>query len=151
MKRHLKYLAYVLRHKWFVFLEGRKLGVPLWALILHDWDKFTPSMWSSYAKTFRKPDGTGQYAPSDEFYRAWNGHEKRNKHHWQYWVLLKDTGEVIPLSIPDKHRREMLADWVGAGRALCKPDTKQWYIANKDRMMIHRDTREWIEKQLSIT
>ena len=151
MKRHWVYFKYVLKHKWFVFLAGRKLKVPLWCLLLHDWDKFTPGMWIPYARTFRKPNGEEQYEPSEEFYSAWNGHEKRNKHHWQYWVLLKDSGELVPLPIPDKHRREMLADWIGAGMALGKPDTKQWYLDNHSKMHIHDDTRLWIEKQLSIT
>ncbi len=40
MKRHINYFKYVVRHKWFVFLAGIKLGVPIMSLIIHDWDKF---------------------------------------------------------------------------------------------------------------
>ena len=45
---------------------------------------------------------------------------------------------------------EMLADWRGAGKAQGKSDTRGFYIANKDRMTLHPETREWIEKQLVI-
>lgn len=41
MKRYWMYFKYVLKHKWLCFLVGRKLNVPLWCLLLHDWDKFT--------------------------------------------------------------------------------------------------------------
>jgi|GEM_PF-401922 len=150
MRRHWQYLKYVLRHKWFVFRAGLKLRVPLLALLLHDWDKFTPGMWLPYARTFRKPNGEGQYEPSDAFFHAWNGHEKRNKHHWQYWVLVKDSGELVPLPMPDRHRREMLADWIGAGRALGKPDTRAWYQANSRKIMLHPETRAWVERQLEV-
>jgi hypothetical protein len=53
--------------------------------------------------------------------------------------------------MPDKYRREMLADWRGAGRALGKPDTQAWYAANRDKMKLHPETRAWIEQQLGFT
>lgn len=90
MKRHWQYLKYVLRHKWFVFLACWDLGVPLWMATVHDWDKFLPGMWRSYARTFYKPDGSKHYEPSQAFSSAWNSHQKRNKHHWQYWLLVND-------------------------------------------------------------
>ena len=61
---------------------------------------------------------------------------------------LNKSPRVLPM--PDKYRREMLADWFGAGKAQGKPDTKAWYMANKDNMILHNETREWIHEQLSI-
>lgn len=139
----------MLRHKWYVFTEGLKLKVPLWQLFIHDWTKFLPSEWLPYARTFRKPNGEGQYRPSVEFWRAWNSHEKRHKHHWQYWVLIKDTGDLEPLEVPDRYRREMLADWRGAGKALGNPNTWEWYEKNRFNMLLHPATRRWLEGQLS--
>ncbi len=201
MRRHWQYLKYVLRHKWFVLVAGLELKVPLWILILHDWDKFLPDEWFPYARCFYKPDGSKQYDPSPAFDWAWNLHQKRNKHHWQFWLLIPDQSrpnftfqshdggmteitvttldgrdaalvwhdsltwwkpdpnavkqleqdlKIVPepLSMPDVYRREMLADWRGAGRALGKPDTKAWYQFNKDKMKLHSDTRSWIDGQL---
>src|SRR5687768_3679818 len=88
MRRYLQYLRYVLRHKWFVFQECRKLGVPLWIAIFHDWDKFLPDEFLPYARTFYKPDGTKQYDETMEFSLAWMKHQHRNKHHWQYWLFV---------------------------------------------------------------
>lgn len=149
MKRHLRYLSYIIRHKWFVFLAGLELRVPLWQLIIHDWTKFLPGEWIPYARTFRKSDGTAQYEPHEAFWHAWNSHEKRHKHHWQYWVLIPDKGDLRLLEIPDKYRREMLADWIGAGRALGKPDTLAWYETNKENIMLHSETRAWVEQLLT--
>jgi hypothetical protein len=150
MRRHWQYLKYVLRHKCFVFIEGIKLGVPIWALILHDWDKFTPSMWMAYSHTFYAPNGDNQYKPDPNFNKAWNNHQKLNKHHWQYWVLHNDSGNSILLEIPTRHLRELLADWRGAGRALGFPDTARWYLKNRDNIQMNDKSKAWVCKKLGI-
>ena len=148
MRRHLQYLKYILRHKWYVFLAGCKLGIPLLALV-HDWSKFKPSEWLPYARTFYNKDGSKCYQEHPEFTLAWNHHQKRNKHHWQYWMITWDRGDTECLPMPDRYRREMLADWIGAGRALGKPDTAGWYEANRDNIKLHPETRHWLALQLS--
>lgn len=151
MKRHWQYLKYVLRHKWFVYQEGRKLGLPRLMLILHDWDKFLPDEWFPYAENFYTPDGNKQYLESEAFTVAWLYHQNRNKHHWQYWMITWDRGETECLPMPDKYRREMLADWRGAGRAITGEDnTADWYMANREKIQLHKDTRAWIEDVLRI-
>lgn len=153
MRMHLAYFWQVARHKWFIFLECCKLGIP-WLGIVHDWSKFLPSEWGSYALTFC---GGWEYEKrpqwlKDAFDVAWNHHQKRNKHHWQYWMLTNDSDEpqTVALSMPDCYRREMLADWRGAGRAYGNPNTSQWYEQHKHKIIIHADTRAWIENQLGL-
>lgn len=156
MKSHLKYLSYVLRHKWFVFLACRELGIP-WLGIIHDWSKFRPDEWVPYVKYFYERPGTvrdesGYYKPYDtgapDFDYAWLLHQKRNKHHWQWWVLPCDEDGVKVLPIPDKYRREMLADWKGAGQAQGTPNTAHWYTKNSHKLQLHPETRDWIEEQI---
>jgi|SRR6185369_12373856 len=161
MTRHLAYLKYVLIHKWYVFLACLKLGVPTWIAILHDWDKFLPDEWFPYARFFHNPDGskrqkrdkTGYYKPTDtgsvDFDQAWLFHARRNKHHWQYWVLATEDGEKI-YPIPEQCMREMLADWIGAGKAQGTPNTWEWYEQNKDKIKLHPDTRTWVEQQMKL-
>lgn len=221
MKSHLQYLRYVLRHKWFVFVECLKLGVPIWIAVFHDWDKFMFDEWNPYVQYFygekverpgvKVTTPNGGLVPlmeqpqhvKDAFDRAWNLHQKRNKHHWQFWLLHpdnprpnftfqshdggashmqirsvdgKDVAVVWDISIPwwkpdseaerqcesdlrhapvalpmpDVYRREMLADWRGAGRALGNSDTRQWYELNKHNIRLHPETRTWLEKEFEM-
>ena len=132
MKKHLQYASYIIRHKWFVFIAGLKIGAPLFRLLIHDWSKLLPSEWFPYANYFY---GKGNKKLFD---RAWNYHIKRNKHHWQYWVLSYDNGSVKCLEMPEKYIYEMVADWMGAGRAIHGYwDISEWYENNKHKMKLH--------------
>lgn len=160
MKAHIAYLRYVLRHKFYVFLSCRQLGVPFLQAILHDWTKFTPREWAPYVHQFYNPDGTkrdvrdvtGAYDPnlqSAEFQRAWLSHQ-RNKHHWQAWISVGDNGSLSPLPIPKRYVLEMVADWKGAGLAISgQEDVYPWYEDNRDKMLLHPDTRAMVEMALS--
>lgn len=157
--KHLKYLQYVLKHKWYTFLECCKLGIP-WLGIIHDWSKFLPSEWFAYVDFFHGPQAeqrrskTGYYKPTDTgdlaFDFAWLLHQKRNRHHWQFWILPEDKGGIKILPMLDEYRREMLADWRGAGRAQGTPNTLVWYRTNAEKMQLHPKTRKWIEKELGM-
>jgi len=159
--KHVKYLWYVLKHKWYVFLECCRLGIP-WLGLIHDWHKFLPGEWSPYVNHFYGPGGTerqmrgrtGYYKPTDTgdaaFDFAWLLHQKRGRHHWQWWVLPENGGGVKILPMHDRYRREMLCDWYGAARAQGKmrDSVPQWYEENGNKMQLHPDTRDWIEGQL---
>jgi len=161
--KHLKYLNYVLRHKWYVFIECCKEGIPFLGLI-HDLSKFRPSEWFPYTDHFygkNSKDGiqtgrnkTGYYKPYDtgdeEFDFAWLLHQKRNKHHWQWWILPMDDGGVKIFDMPLKYRKEMLCDWKGASRAQGKSSVFEWYKENKNNMQLSKETRYWIELKVKI-
>ena len=147
MSAYFRYLKAVLRHKWFVFVECSRRGHPLMGL-LHDMSKFRPSEFLPYANFFYGREAK----PGDEaFDFAWLLHQKRNKHHWQWWVLPEDEGgtKLIPMS--DKHRVEMVCDWRGAGRAYGNNDTPGWYMANKHKLRLDPGTRAWVEADLGIS
>ena len=154
--KHLRYLVYVLRHKWYVFIECAKLGI-VWQGIIHDWSKFLPTEWFPYVDFFFGKyawvRGSNQRPPKDiddKFDLAWLHHQHCNPHHWQWWIRHGDDGSTRVFPMSPRFRMEMLADWRGAGKAQGKSDTRGFYIANKDRMTLHPETREWIEKQLVI-
>ena len=112
--KHLKYLRYIVRHKWFVLLECWKRGL-YWRGLVHDLSKFRPSEWFPYAQYFY---GDNKEEALDGFYDARAHHQNRNKHHWQYWVRIDDDNEGLMLMpMPAKYRAEMLCDWIGAVRA----------------------------------
>jgi hypothetical protein len=159
VSKHLKYLSYVARHKWFVYQEARRLGVG-WLGAIHDLSKFRPDEWRPYAEHFYgkgrvNPRGTtGYYKPTDTgdaaFDYAWLLHQKRNKHHWQWWCLPEDDGGIKVLEMPPRYLREMLADWRGAGMAQGRPYTWEWYEKNKSRIQLAPLGREWVERELLI-
>jgi hypothetical protein len=68
------------------------------------------------------------------------------------WFELRDVekSRITVGPMPEKYRREMLADWRGAGRAITgKDNTYHWYLDNYYNIKLHRDTRLWIDNQLS--
>lgn len=141
--RHFAYFKYIIKHKWFVLLASRQLKVSLWRAFIHDISKFRPSEWIPYANTFYNKDGSSRYQETKEFNLAWNHHQKRNKHHWQYWTLVKDDGKLICLEIPEKYVREMIADWIGAGKSITGSwrDVFNWYQNNQNSIKINPKTK----------
>jgi hypothetical protein len=222
MKPYLSYLVYLIRHKWYVFVECCKLGIP-WLGIIHDLSKFNPVEWLSAAPRYHGTKEQQEIAKGPYRY-SWLHHQKHNKHHWVYWVLytptpghyleafaeqahkswsgwmqylfsfgkldawlnwvtpniktkrwrrqMKTPYDELPedekesdrieareylalfdeakmcLSIPSRYQREMLADWIGAGRAQGTTDNLGWYLAHRDKMLLHPNTRAWIERML---
>jgi hypothetical protein len=154
--KFVSYGSYVMCHKWFVFLECAKRGMPIIGL-LHDMSKFRPSEFIPYMDHFgtnirKGRNKTGYYKPEDtgnpKFERAWLNHQHRNPHHWQYWVIPNNEGGKV-YEIPLRYRKEMFCDWLGAGRAQGTPDVRKWWETNKDKMKFGTETYRWIEHQLA--
>lgn len=152
MRRHWAYGWYVLRHKVFVYLAARKLGLGFWQSFVHDWSKFLPDEWIAYAHTFYGSDGKSQpYRKTDRFFRAWLKHIHRNPHHWQHWLLMLDTGQMTTLEMPRHFIVEMVADWVGAGIAIKgEIEVRQWYETHHDSYQFHPNTRLLVEELIAI-
>lgn len=145
--KHLRYLWYVLRHKWYVMRMCHVLRIPIQGII-HDWSKFLPSEWFAYVEFFY-----GQVkGPAEKiaFDQAWNKHQKRNPHHWQYWILVMDSGEKVCMPIPVRYILEMVADWYGAGKAIGGgTPANEWYFKNRDRIQMHEYSRLFLEEVLT--
>ena len=157
-----KYLKYVIRHKWYVSIECFKMGL-FWRGITHDLSKFRPSEFIPYARFFygnypslkdvhgdpRNRVSRWKEDVERDFDFAWLLHQKRNDHHWQWWILPEDDGGTKILPMSRDARLELIADWIGAGMAISgRKDPWPWYQENKDKMQLHPDTREAIETVL---
>lgn len=155
---HFHYLRTVLRHKAFVLIAGMKCGVPLWRLLVHDLSKFSRAEWGPYVRRFEGGRGgaMNHEADPDEWKVAWNHHWHRNPHHWEHWLRFTyfegpDT-KVFPaaLRMPETYVREMVADWMGAGRAYTGTwDAREWYEKNRERILLHDDSRAVAERLLA--
>lgn len=149
---YLKYIWYLIRHKYYVGKEcwANKL---YWQAIFHDFSKIYPGEFIPYARFFY----TDKYKNHSAFGLAWLYHQHRNRHHWQYWLLKEDEGATVPMEMPEKYVKEMLCDWYGAGKAqgFHSPkedkylETRNWYNINKHKMILHENTRKYIEDKLS--
>jgi len=88
--------------------------------------------------------------PDPEFERAWLHHQRRNKHHWQYWVSVNKKGQQVTYPMPIKYLDEMVCDWNGA--ALAKGQggeyTETWYMRYKDTMVLAGITRMEVERSV---
>lgn len=149
MKPHLRYASYVARHKWFVFRAGLKVGAPVWRLVIHDWSKMTRAEWTPYVRSFYGKQGRTP-AVRAAFDAAWLHHQHRNAHHWQHWLLREDGGVLKTLPMPESLTREMVADWMGAGRAITGQwEVAEWYAKNADKIRLHSETRALVERLIA--
>ena len=162
--KYFRYLKYLLRHKWYVLVWCFRYKL-YWQGIIHDLSKFLPSEFFPYAEFFYGKDSTEEsrevryqninYAKR-YFQRAWQKHLMRNKHHWQNWINIQDEGTTVILEMPKKYIIEMFCDWIGAGRAQGyynpdkpKQEVQHWYKKNKNKIILHPNTRKEIEKLLN--
>jgi len=154
--KYLKYIYYLLIHKWYVALACFKYGL-VWIGLTHDISKFLPSEFFPYMNHFygngfdinvgRKVDG--YYKPvttgDKAFDFAWLLHQKRNKHHWQFWVLPEDVEGTNILEMPYPYNIEMVCDWLGAGKVQKTKGVNHWYDKHKHKLQLHPNTRAFVE------
>lgn len=139
----------LLCHKWLVFIAGRKIGVTLWRLLIHDLSKLTPTEFSYHTGFY------GEIGRPTERVCAWIHHQNHNPHHWEYWIPRSDhhlpsrdfpINEPIPM--PDWAIKEMVADWLAARRSLCgewpTKHTWPWLDKHYAKIRVHKETRKKI-------
>lgn len=151
VRAHLRYASYVARHKWFVLRAGLKTRAPLWRLLIHDWSKLTRKEWTPYVRSFYGPQPRTAETKA-AFDAAWLHHQHANPHHWQHWVLREDSGKEKVLPMPEKFVREMVADWMGAGRAITGYwDVAAWYQRQARQLLLHPDTSALVIRLIATT
>jgi hypothetical protein len=164
MMHYWRHFKDVLNHKRLVFQECRRLGLPLWIAILHDWSKLLPSEFIPYMDYLERMGefphqkdvpmgalaGMGIFPKTKEsvkaaFKDACELHYQHNKHHWNHYV--KD-GVAEPM--PELYRLELLGDWWAVARALGNESPLAWYTMMKKegRIVLHPETEAWLDAQL---
>lgn len=157
---YLRFLWYIMMHKWYVLRACLSLKVPIQQALLHDWTKFLPPEHMPYVEFFYVygyPKGQERIPIRDvpgfeeRLEKARLRHQTHNPHHWQYWLQFQDCDDPSRCAhpMPERFVREMIADWVGAGKAQGTPDTFGWYQSHKEQIVIHPQTRMLVEHLLS--
>lgn len=144
------HLFTVLRHKYYVFKYGRKLGIPLRALI-HDMSKFSPVEFFESVKYYQGGKSSPiNAAKADKGYSlAWQHHKGRNTHHYEHWTDRYDDGTVA-IKMPFKCVVEMIADYLGAAHAYhgrkftLEMEYEWWKRKIETKPMIHVETRNFV-------
>ena len=143
MKKYIEYLKYIIEHKKNVGIECWNHGL-YWHAITHDLSKFLPSEFIPYAMFFYSKNRTKVYKQSDEndenFLKGWNLHQKRNKHHWNFWVSVTRKNEIVPLPMPTKYIKQMICDWRGMSRKF-GGNWIDYYNNNKHNFILHELTK----------
>ncbi len=163
----LRFLHATIVHKWHVYCAGRRLGIGRWQLLIHDLSKFRPAEFVPYGKFFYALPGASWLkavpdpSAKSRMLQGWLTHIQRNPHHWQHWCLINGasvvashgtkvkTNPVEALPMPRKYVREMLADWMGAGRAYqgVYPTSIaewKWWQENKNQIVLHDRSRLYL-------
>lgn len=149
MARYISYLKTVLAHRWWAFVYCCRLGVP-WLGIIHDLSKLSRAEFGPYARRFYLPSGRKRSeppGPSIEWDEALRHHYRHNPHHWEYWCWPPPS--VLEEQMPVRYLREMVADWMAAGRIYsgkCQPRT--WYEGKRHTIRLHPASRLYVEALL---
>lgn len=114
----------------------------------HDESKWSDEEYLAYCEYFY-----GDRTPEvcEEFDAAWLHHQHNNPHHWQHWVLREDSGAIKPIPMPTEYIVEMFCDhWAFSWVKGNLREIFTWYENNKDKMVLHEETRAMYESLLSI-
>lgn len=137
--KFLKHYKALLLHKWYVFVECLKMGMPIRGVV-HDWDKLNPFLMWEYACGIECHD-------EKRLNRAWWRHVRKSPHHWQYWVVVDYdwhvTHQYIPLEMPLPYIKEAVADTLAAGRS--KENARpalDWFMSAEPSFILAPKTRE---------
>jgi hypothetical protein len=158
---YLKFLKFILLHKYYVLIECWKRGLYLRG-IMHDMSKFRPSEFIGFSGNFIVPDESMKHQSistrHSNFEKSWLLHQNRNKHHWQYWILIGDGGEEHCLEMDRTSCIEMLCDWIGAGKAhgmVSPPDdplleTRNWFLLHQSLIRLHPNSEKYVRSELGL-
>lgn len=111
----------------------------------YDLEEYVPYLYHFYPSGDIDPDSK-EY--KDAYDCAWLRHQKLNPHHWQYWVLIRDSGKIEPLDMPVEHVISMLCDWHSFSAKDPSSTASRWYYDNGDKMMLSDNTRSLIDKYI---
>ena len=124
--------------------------------IAHDLSKYTPTEFRAGAFNFqgdRSPNAIERevlgYSP------AWLHHKGRNRHHYEYWIDIRNNtdGTLVGKPMPTRYVVEMFCDRVAAckvyeGVSYTDASALRYYKRTAHKMTIHPDSAAMLEGML---
>lgn len=114
-------------------------------ILTHDASKYGPAEFKPYEDYFY-----GERTPEveEKFNRAWLHHIHNNPHHWEHWCIVQANG-CQALEMPREYAYEMVCDWWAFSHKKGNLwEIFDWYEKNKREMLLHPNTREFVEDLL---
>jgi hypothetical protein len=112
----------------------------------HDKSKYDAAEWNGYLNWFYADEEHPQ--DQNAFDLAWLRHQHLNPHHWQHWILHKDSGNIVLMDMPEIYVIEMLCDWHSFSYKNKESTAWNWWEKNKDNMSMSEKTIELVEKYI---
>jgi len=112
----------------------------------HDDSKYDMEEFDAYRNKFYPIED--EIVDEEEFKLAWLHHIHNNPHHWNYWVMV-DIDGVKALEMPKEYLIEMVLDWIAMGMKN-NNSALEYYEKNKNKILLHFNTRKELEKLLEI-
>lgn len=118
----------------------------------HDTSKYSEEEFVPYLNHFYPEDGSKVDESKDDpqFDAAWLHHIHSNPHHWQHWLLRRDSGETVALPMRYVDILEMLCDWHSFSAKNPESTAYKWYYDNKDKMMFNSESQEVVEELVEV-
>lgn len=146
------HLSTITRHKVLVGRLCFRLGLYRQGLA-HDWSKYSPAeFWAGvrYYQGSRSPIEKEKEVKG--FSEGWLHHKGRNRHHWEYWIDVKNS-EIIVLPIPKNVLKEMAADRIAAcmiyqGKSYDDSHPLLYFENGRDRKLMNPESAEKLEAYL---
>lgn len=106
----------------------------------HDASKYSCHEYDAYCAYFY---GKKTAEVKEQFDYAWLHHIHNNPHHWQYWLLKEDNGDLKALEMPYEYIIEMICDhWAFSWKADNLYEIFDWYEKNRSKMILHKNTQK---------
>lgn len=153
MERVSGHFKTVCRHKYYVFVNCCKAGMPIRG-VFHDLSKFTATEFFEsviYYQGTRSPINACK--EKNGYSEAWMHHKGRNKHHYEYWQDNFDHGGV-PLQVPFIYALELVCDYLAAGMAYngdaftYEGEYAWWQAKISKPIAMHPQTKVFVELML---
>ena len=150
----LKHLHTVNKHRFFVFLNCCRCGIP-WRGFVHDLSKYSPKEFIISARNYsgKRSPIANERIEENGYSKAFIHHTRKNRHHYEYWVDVT-LGDIVLSPMPYKFALECCCDIISASRVYNgKNFTRDLPLAFhnrvKDRSMMHSATKEFINEVLT--
>lgn len=118
----------------------------------HDKSKYEPDEYNAYDAYYYGTRDRNFDDVTKEYKKAWLLHQRRNPHHWQYWVLINDDDGTEAIEMPDEYIIEMICDWWSFSfktNNLYEIFDWYWDPDRQKKFIFHPNTKDKVEKILN--